>query len=275
MNNAVESAQHMLRMFEQVGARIVISLLITVGGVMLTKYIVRKLPGLLGRFISRQEIITTICRIFYMVAIIFIIGRVLVYWGVDHNVVGQMADAAILITIGLWVLFKPYIPVLPFQVGHVIKTGDLLGRVETLSMLNTRLKTFDGKTIFVPNSKIMNDYLINYHFTPSRRVSISVGIGYDQDLLKAKELFESILIEDPRVKKTPRPNVKTVDLDDYCIRLTGHAWVANTSYWAARCDLIEKVKLGLDANGIVIAFPRQDIRIVSEDPPLPETPINY
>ncbi len=79
--------------------------------------------------------------------------------------------------IGIWVLFKSYLPALPFQEGNVIRTGDLLGRVESVTLLNTRLKTFDGKTIFVPNSKIMNDYLINYHYTPSRRIAIHVGKG--------------------------------------------------------------------------------------------------
>lgn len=164
-----------------------------------------------------------------------------------------------LAAVGIIVLFRPLIPTLPFKVGNTVKTGDLLGKIEATTILNTRLKTFDGKTFFVPNRKILDDIVINYHFTKTRRIKINVGIRYDQDLMKAKQVLEEIMIADPRVKARPAPVVYVLNLSNNCVELGGRCWVANAKYWVAKCDLLEKTKLGFDHAGIVIAFPQMDI----------------
>ncbi|MFO7740254.1 MAG: mechanosensitive ion channel family protein, partial [Desulfatiglandaceae bacterium] len=169
-------------------------------------------------------------------------------------------------------LFRPYIPSLPFKVGNTIKTGNLFGKVEATTFLNTRLRTFEGLTVFVPNSKILNDYVINYHFTPTRRVKLDVGIGYDQDVLRAKQVMEAIMVEDPRVKTKPRPVVYVLNLADSCVQLGGRCWVENMKYWVTKCDLVEKVKLRFDQEGIVIAYPQRDVHLYHETaaPAFPE-----
>ena len=96
----------------------------------------------------------------------------------------------VLVIIGLIIFLRPFFSSMPFKIGNTIMTAGLLGKVEGLTFLNTRLRTFDGKTIFVPNRKIINDTVINYHLTPTRRVEIDVGICYDQDLQKAKHRFD-------------------------------------------------------------------------------------
>jgi small conductance mechanosensitive channel len=100
-----------------------------------------------------------------------------------------------LVIIGLIIFLRPFFPSMPFKIGNTIKTAGLLGKVEGLTFLNTRLRTFDGKTFFVPNRKIINDIVINYHLTPTRRVEIDVGICYDQDLQKAKQVLEAVMAE--------------------------------------------------------------------------------
>jgi small conductance mechanosensitive channel len=138
--------------------------------------------------------------------------------------------------------------------------------VEATTFLNTRLRTFDGMTVFVPNSKILNDYVINYHFTPTRRIKIDVGIRYDQDILKAKQVLESIMIEDPRVKTKPRPVVYVLNLADSCVEIGGRCWVDNLKYWVTKCDLAEKVKLRFDQEDIIVAFPQRDVHLYHETP---------
>jgi small conductance mechanosensitive channel len=119
----------------------------------------------------------------------------------------------ITLSAGVIAVFRPLIPTLPFKVGNTVKAGELLGKVEATTVLNTRLRTFDGKTVFVPNRKILNDDIINYHFTPSRRFTVKVNIKYDQDLMKAKQVLEAIMIEDPRVLAKPRPVVYLMSLE--------------------------------------------------------------
>ncbi len=150
---------------------------------------------------------------------------------------------------------------LPFKVGNYVKAGDLLGKVEAISFLNTRMKTFDGKTFFVPNRQILNEIVINYHFTQTRRVKIDVSIRYDQDLLKAKRTLEMIMTEDPRVKLKPSPMVYVMNLATNSVDLGGRCWVDNKNYWVARCDLLEKTKLRFDREGIRFAFPQLDLHI--------------
>jgi len=131
------------------------------------------------------------------------------------------------------------------------------------------MKTFDGKTVFIPNSKILNDYVINYHFTGTRRVKVDVGIRYDQDILKAKQALEAVMIEDPRVKVKPRPVVYVLKMADSCVQLGGRCWVDNVKYWTSKCELIEKTKLRFDKEGIIIAFPQLDVHHYQGDD-LPE-----
>jgi small conductance mechanosensitive channel len=164
-----------------------------------------------------------------------------------------------LITVGVIVVFRPFLPSLPFKVGNTVKIGDLLGKIEATTFLNTRLRTFDGKTFFVPNRQILNDIVINYHFSENRRIKINVGVRYDQDLMKAKQVLESIMIEDPRVIAKPAPVVYVLNLTNNCVELGGRCWVDNMKYWVTKCDLLEKTKYRFDNEGIAIAFPQLDV----------------
>jgi small conductance mechanosensitive channel len=148
---------------------------------------------------------------------------------------------------------------MPFKVGNNVKAADLYGKVEAITFLNTRMRTFDGRTFFVPNRKILDDIVINYHFTETRRAKIDVGICYDQDLVRAKQLLEAVMIEDPRVMTKPGPVVYVMELADSCIKLGGRCWVTNKDYWVARCDLLEKAKLRFDQEGIQFAFPQMEL----------------
>jgi len=164
-----------------------------------------------------------------------------------------------LTALGIVIFLRPFFPTMPFKAGNTIKTCDLLGVVEGITFLNTRLRTFDGKTFFVPNRKIVNDIVINYHFSGTRRVMIDVNICYDQDLHKAKQVFESLMIEDPRVKEKPGPVVYVLELAESSVKLGGRCWVDNKDYWVTRCDLIEKTKHRFDCEGIEFAFPQLEL----------------
>ncbi len=125
-----------------------------------------------------------------------------------------------------------------------------------MTFLNTRMRTFDGKTFFVPNRQILNEIVINYQFSGTRRIKIDIGIRYDQDLLKAKRVLEAVMTEDARVKTKPGPMVYVLNLARDCVELGGRCWVDNKNFWVARCDLLEKIKLRF-------AFPQLDLHINS------------
>ena len=252
------------------GKELILALAILVFGLILARLVIRLVGVTLQRFTAKQTVISTVSNALHLLLIIIIVATALEAAGMHTIIIRRILASITLAAIGLIVLFRPYIPTLPFKVGNTIKTGDLFGKVESTTFLNTRLKTFEGLTVFVPNSKILNDYLINYHFTPTRRIKIDVGIRYDQDILKAKQVLEAIMIEDPRVKTKPRPVVYVLNLADSCVELGGRCWVDNLKYWVTKCDLFEKTKLRFDQKGIIIAFPQRDVHLYHETPGFPE-----
>jgi len=253
------------------GRDILWAMVILIAGLVLAKAVNRMLRVILTKFISNKTLVSSISAIVFVLILVFVVAGAMEQAGMEGIVVQRIIFGITMAIVFLIIIFRPYMPNLPFKVGHFIKTGDLMGKVEATTLTHTRLKTVDGKTVFVPNSKILKDFVINYYFTPERRVEIEVGIGYDQDLIKAKQIMETLLIEDPRIMENPRPAVYVVNLADSCVELSGRGWVKNIKYWKTKCDLIEKVKLRFDQENIKIAFPQRDVHLYHEaSPSFPE-----
>ena len=228
-------------------------------GLIVIKQISKLLRLMLEKLNLKPQTISTVSNIVNIILLVIIVAAALEQLGMNTLVIRRVIFLVSLAVIGIIAIFRPLLPTLPFKVGNTVKFGDLLGKIEATTLLNTRMRTFDGRTVFIPNSKIINDVVINYHFTKTRRIKVDVGIGYNQDLLKAKQVLETIMIEDPRVKVTPRPTVYVLNLANSCVQLGGRCWVDNLKYWTARCELIEKTKLRFYHEGITIAFPQLDV----------------
>jgi len=241
------------------GRQTVQALFILIFGLIAIPYIKKGIRYVLARFHLKQRLCGTIANVIGILLLLLTILVATKQAGMDSANVIMTLKGIALVTIALVFIFRPYLPTLPFKVGNTVKTGDLLGKVEATTVLNTRIKTFDGKTVFVPNRIILNDYLINYQFTPTRRVKVDVSIRYDQDLMKAKQVLEAIMIKDPRVRVTPRPVVYVLNLKNGCIELGGRCWVNNPKYWVCKCELLEKTKLVFDNEGIIFARPQLDV----------------
>lgn len=155
----------------------------------------------------------------------------------------------------LILLFKP------FKVGDVIETQGFTAKVHEIQIFNTILKTPDNKTIIVPNGPVSNGSIVNYSTEARRRVDFTFGIGYDDDIAKAKTLLTKLFTEDSRVLKDPEPFVALGELADSSVNFTVRAWVNADDYWGLHFDMHEKVKLAFDANQISIPYPQQDIHL--------------
>jgi len=162
--------------------------------------------------------------------------------------------------VAIIILLRPYFPSLPFHVGNTVLIAGLFGKVESSNMYHTKLKTFDGKLVFIPNSKIMADVVVNYHATKGQRIRINVRIPYEADLVRAKQVLEAVMIADPRVLKSPRPTVWTLNLDGGSVELGARCWADNDKYWLTKCDLTEKIKLRLEHEGIRMAVARHQVQ---------------
>jgi small conductance mechanosensitive channel len=241
------------------GKDILQALIVLIVGLVAAPYAKKGIKYVLTRFGAPQRVMATAGNIASIIIIFFTIMVATKIAGLDSRNIFRALMALLLASIAVILLIRPYLPSLPFKTGNLIKTKDFFGRAEAISLLNTRLRTYEGLTVFVPNRVIINDYLINYHFTATRRIKVDVNIGFDQDLLKAKRTLESIMIGDPRVQVTPRPVVYVLNLINGCIQLGGRCWVKNQDFWITRCELLEKIKLRYDYEGIKLARPQMDL----------------
>ncbi len=150
----------------------------------------------------------------------------------------------------------------PFKVGDMIETGSVVGQVNELQVFNTVLYQRDGKVVSLPNSRIQNDGVINYSKTASLRVDVEVGISYEDDLDKAKQVAYDFLAADPRVLKDPPARVIVLGLGDSSVNLGIRPFVSSEDYWSMRWSLTEQIKRSFDEAGITIPFPQRDVHVL-------------
>ncbi len=153
----------------------------------------------------------------------------------------------------------------PFTAGNYVEAAGTAGTVEEVHIFNTILKTPDNRKVIIPNSKITGDTITNYSAKEMRRVDLVFGIGYGDDIRKAKEILNKILADDPRVLKDPAPTVGVLELGDSSVNFAVRPWVQTADYWAVYFDLTEKVKLTFDQEGVSIPFPQRDVHLFREE----------
>ncbi len=152
----------------------------------------------------------------------------------------------------------------PFKVGDVIEAQGHVGKVDAIQIFNTVLKTPDNKIIILPNAAVSNGNIINYSAEAKRRVDMTFGIGYDDDLKKAKHILQQMVKKDARIFQNPAPVVVVAELADSSVNFAVRVWVNAADYWDVYFDFQEKVKLTFDEQGISIPFPQHDVHLYQE-----------
>ncbi len=149
----------------------------------------------------------------------------------------------------------------PFKVGDLIEGAGVFGVVEAIQIFTTQLKTADNKTVIVPNAKLTDDNIVNWTVKGTRRVDMVMGIGYEDDIDKARSLMTDIIAADDRILKDPVPQISVSELADSSVNFVVRPWVKVEDYWGVYFDLTEKIKKSFDANGISIPFPQRDVHV--------------
>jgi len=149
----------------------------------------------------------------------------------------------------------------PFQVGDYIEGAGTAGTVEEIQIFTTVLKTPDNKTVIIPNAKLTADNIVNYTTKGTRRMDMVVGIGYESDIDKAREILEELVTNDGRVLKDPPHTIAVAELADSSVNFVVRPWVNVPDYWDLWFDLTEKIKKRFDEAGISIPFPQRDVHV--------------
>jgi small conductance mechanosensitive channel len=149
----------------------------------------------------------------------------------------------------------------PFTAGDFIEAGGASGVVEEIGIFTTQMRTGDNKEIIIPNGSIFGGIITNYSKRATRRVDMVFGIGYNDDIRKAKEIIASVIAADERILDDPAPLIAIGELGSSSVNFNVRPWVKSGDYWSVYFDLNEKIKLSFDENGISIPFPQMDIHM--------------
>lgn len=149
----------------------------------------------------------------------------------------------------------------PYDVGDVIQAGGVLGKVEAMNLVSTRVLTFDNQIMLVPNNEIWNGVITNITGRATRRVDLTFGIAYSDDIGKAIGILEETLKAHPKVLSDPAPLVRVHELGDSSVNIIARPWSRTEDYWDVYWDLMREVKQRFDADGINIPFPQRDLHV--------------
>ena len=195
------------------------------------------------------------------------LGPLLTGLGIAGFIVGfALQDSLSNFASGLMILFYR-----PFDVGDTIEAGGVSGQVSSMSLVNTTIRTFDNKSLIIPNNKIWQDVITNVTDQTQRRVDMTFGIAYDEDIDRVEKLLLEIVQADDRVLENPEPVVKVGSFGDSSVNLLCRPWVRTADYWGVLWDLNKKVKQAFDKEGIVIPFPQRDVHMYHEQSPEPKS----
>ncbi|MDP5292851.1 small-conductance mechanosensitive channel MscS [Oceanimonas sp. CHS3-5] len=148
-----------------------------------------------------------------------------------------------------------------FKAGDYIEAGGTAGTVHSVQIFTTILMTPDNRMIVVPNSKILNDSIVNYSRESTRRLDLVIGVAYNADLQLTRDVLTRILDEEPRILKEPAYRIAVSNLGASSVDFIVRPWVKAEDYWNLKFDLLEKIKTELDANNIGIPFPQMDVHL--------------
>jgi small conductance mechanosensitive channel len=252
--------------------RIAVAILILVAGWILTRIIVKLLTRRLVRHQVDDILVRFIASVTNIVLLLIAVIAALGSLGINTtSLVALIGAAGIAVGVALQDSLKNFaagvmlIVFRPFRIGDEIEAAGIQGIVEEITTFDTILRTLDNREIIVPNGAIYQGNIINYSARPTRRVDMIFGIGYDEDIRKAREIIQGMLEADKRVLKEPEAVIAISELADSSVNFAVRPWVKTEDYVTVKFDLTERIKLAFDENGISIPYPQMDVHLHGDD----------
>lgn len=237
-------------------------------GRQVAKLIIKVCRRVLSRSRMDEMLVNFVLSILSGVLLLIVIVAALDRLGVDTtSLVALIGAAGLAIGLSLQDSLKNFaagvmlVVFRPFKAGDFVEAAGTSGVVETISIFSSTFRTPDNRSIIIPNGAIYSDVITNYSARDTRRIDLVIGISYDDDIRKAKEVAEAVIKGDERVLEDPAPFIGVADLGASSVDLHIRPWVKSSDYFATMCDLKEKIKVAYDDNGISIPYPQTDLHV--------------
>ncbi len=248
-------------------------IVIAIAGWYAAKVIQRLVLGALRRTEKVEETFAmTIAKVARYTVVVFVGVLVLSQFGVQTaSIIAALGVAGIAIALAMQgtlsnIAAGTMLLILrPFRVGEYIDADGISGTIDELGLLTTQMRTSDGIYVMVPNNQLWNKAIKNYSRLPTRRISLVIGISYDDDIEAALRVLQDLLGSDQRVLADPAPEVIVQDLADSSVNISARCWANSGDYWNLLCDLTKQSKQMLAVAGFTIPFPQRDLHIIPPD----------
>jgi small conductance mechanosensitive channel len=257
----IERAQNVLELLSEYGFLLAKSLYVLIIGMAII-FALHKLASIfLYPRIKNNRLIRVVFGTLYVLVFVITALLVLRAMGFEIRAVGQLVLIGVLLGAVLIFFLVPFLPRLPFLLGHMVQINGEMGVIDSISSFHVTIRKFDGTTVFIPIALVMASKIMNFHDTPSRRIEMQLSIAHDSDLEHVKNLVANLLSEDERVLDDPAPPlVLVMSASAYSVEMTAFCWVLNGDWLGARSDLWGRVLSAVqDDPRITMAVPEQKV----------------
>lgn len=250
------------------GVKVLIAIVIFFVGRMLARMATRLLRNVMQAHEVDKILETFVCNLVYTTLLIFVVIAAINQIGVQTtSLIAVMGAAGLAIGLALQgslanfaagvliVMFRPY------RVGDYVEAAGIAGTVLQVQILTTVLKTGDNKQIIVPNGQIMSSIITNYSANDTRRVELTIGVSYNDDLDLVRQTIRELVDADERILKEPECLIAVAELADSSVNFLIRPWVKSGDFSAVKFGLTEAIKKRFDREGISFPYPQTDVHV--------------
>ncbi len=253
------------------GVQFIVAIVLLLAGFWIIKKIVKAIKKVMVKSKVDDTLIPFLLSLVSMSLKILLVISVISYFGIPMtSFVALIAAAGLAVGMALSGTLQNFaggvilLIIKPFKVGDFIEAQGYMGVVNEIQIFNTILTTTDNKRVIIPNGGLSTGALVNYSSEKTRRVDLVFGIGYGDDIDKAKEIIASVMNKHKAVLSSPEPFIGVIELADSSVNLVTRIWVNAADYWDLFFYMQEYVKKEFDKQGISIPFPQHDVHMIKE-----------
>lgn len=275
MDESIEKAEHYVQLLTDMAITYGTSLLAAIIVLLIGLWIIKRIIKVVDAGMSKKNVEVTL-RQFLLNFISMILKAILVVIfasmvGIETaSLIALLGAAGLAIGLalqgslanfagGILILFFK-----PFKVDDVIEVQGYVGRVVDIQIFNTILLTLDNQRVIIPNGILSNGCVKNLFVENTRRVDMTFGISYDDDLLKAKAIIQSVIDANDLILKDPVADVFISEHADSSINILVRPWTESENYWPVYFGMMEEVKLAFDCESITIPYPQRDVHLIQQ-----------
>jgi small conductance mechanosensitive channel len=274
--DTTKTPQHILDAIKQFvateGTAFALNLLAAILIFVIGRWLSRLISAIIGQVMTKAKVerllVTFVQHMTYFALLAFVIIAALDRIGIKLTAaIAVLGAAALAVAFALqgslsnfaagilMVIFKP------FKVGDFVEVGGAQGTVQEIQVLTTVINSADNVRIIIPNAQVTAGTIKNFTANDTRMINLTIGVSYDDDLKKAKQVIENVLSADARILKNPAPIVAVSELGNSSVNIVVRPWVKPADYWNVYFDITEKLKVAIESNGMSIPFNQYDVNI--------------